>query len=346
MTLPINPRDFYRPLRRTSSIDEVVNLRSGSFGSGLNGASSNYSDSLRRNTAIRQNQSEFDYNDAAAAISRNSSVDAATTTIGSFVSNTASNVAAGANQIVGNITAGISGAVNTAVGNVAGLVGAVTNIIGLPQASKVFSTQEDMVSVISPEEGDWRVQIKVPDLGGGSIYDFGYGESSPGGNIIFFPVIPTMTLAHKANYTEVDIVHSNYPFVAYKNSRPDDITISCEWPVESIVDAKEWLTMVRIGRTLTKMYYGLSQNAGNPPPICTLKGFSFAENPVVLPDMPVICKSFQFDLKDDVSYVGVEKEYVPRVSSVSFTFATVYPRVAQRSFDISQFAQGSGVFRF
>lgn len=331
MTLPINPRSYNRSFNRTERIDQIVSTRGGGFGSGFNGATSDYADSLARNTAVRQNQSRFDYNDAVSAVKAGANT--ASQNIGSFtagaIGNAAGAVGGAVNKIAGSIGQNLQANFNNLVGNLGGTIG---SLLGFPQASKVFATKEDMVSVITPEEGDWRVQLKTPDI--------------IGGNIIVFPVVPSMTLSHKANYSEIDIVHSNYPFVAYKNSKPDDITVSCEWPVESIDDAKEWLTMVRIGRTLTKMFYGNSPDVGQPPPICTLKGFSFAENPTILPDMPVICKSFQIDLNPDVGYVGVEKEYVPRSSNVSFTFTTVYPRVAQRSFDITQFAQGTGVFRF
>lgn len=327
MTLPINPRSYNRSFQRTERIDEIVNIRGGGFGSGLNGATSDYADSLARNTAVRQNASQFDYNDAVSAVKKGANT--VSTQIGTFTSGAVGAIGGAAGKIAGAIGQGLQNNFAALTGNLGGTLG---NLLGFPQASKVFATQEDMVSVITPEEGDWRVQIKTP--------------SAIGGEIIYFPVVPNITLSHKANYSEIDIVHSNYPFVAYKNSKPDDITISCEWPVESIDDAKEWLTMVRIGRTLTKMFYGQSIDAGQPPPICTLKGFSFSENPTVLPDMPVICKSFQFELNNEVGYVGVEKEYVPRSSNVTFTLTTVYPRVAQRSFDIQEFSEGKGIFRF
>jgi len=334
MTLPINPRSYNRTYQRTERIDEIVNTRSGGFGSGFNGATSNYTDALSRNTAVRQNASRFDYNDAVSAVKAGANT--VSTNIGSFTSGAAGAIGGvagaiggAAGKIAGAIGQGLQNNFNAITGNLGGTIG---NLLGFPQASKVFATKEDMVSVITPEEGDWRVQLKTP--------------FAIGGETIYFPVVPSITLSHKANYSEIDIVHSNYPFVAYKNSKPDDITISCEWPVESIDDAKEWLIMVRVGRALTKMFYGQSIDAGQPPPICTLKGFSFAENPTILPDMPVICKSFQFELNPDVGYVGVEKEYVPRSSNVSFTLTTVYPRVAQRQFDISQFAEGNGIFRF
>jgi hypothetical protein len=298
MTLPINPSSYNRSFNRTERIDQIISTRGGGFGSGLNGATSDYADSLARNTAVRQNSSRFDYNDAVSAVKAGAKT--VSQNIGSFRS--------GAADAVGKIADSIGQNLATNFNNIVGNLGEVGSLLGFPQASKVFATNEDLVSVITPEEGDWRVQLKTP--------------STIGGNVIVFPVIPSITLAHKANYSEIDIVHSNYPFVGYKNSKPDDITVSCEWPVESIDDAKEWLTMVRVGRTLTKMFYGKSKDAGQPPPICTLKGFSFAEN------------------------VGVEKEYVPRSSNVSFTFTVVYPRVAQRSFDIEQFANGTGVFRF
>jgi hypothetical protein len=336
MTLPINPRSYNRTFARTERVDQIASIRGGGFGSGLNGATSNYSDSLARNTAVRQNQSQFDYNDAVSAVKAgantvSTNIGTFTSGVGGAISDAAGAVGGALQTVGGSIAQGLQANFNAITGNLGGAIG---NLLGFPQASKVFATEEDMVSVITPEEGDWRVQLKIPNT------------IVRNGEIIYFPVVPNITLSHKANYSEIDIVHSNYPFVAYKNSKPDDITISCEWPVESIDDAKEWLTMVRIGRTLTKMFYGQSIDAGQPPPICTLKGFSFAENPTILPDMPVICKGFQFELNPEVGYVGVEKEYVPRSSNVTFTLATVYPRVAQRSFDIGQFAAGKGIFRF
>lgn len=184
---------------------------------------------------------------------------------------------------------------------------------------------ETIVRAVPVETGDWRVRIAAP---------LGLGE-------ILFPVLPTMTLSHKATYSEVGLVHSNYQFLSYKNSQPDDIQITCDWPVETPQDALEWIKMILLGRSVTKMFYGASANLGNPPPICTLKGYGSNRNGVILPDTPVVIKGFSFDLKDDVNYIEFDGNYVPRLSTVTFTCTVIYNRNSQRAFDFVQYRQGN-----
>jgi hypothetical protein len=183
---------------------------------------------------------------------------------------------------------------------------------------------ETVVRPVPVDNGDWRVRIAAP---------LGLGD-------IIFPVLPALTLSHKANYKEDGLVHTNYQFLSYKNSQPDDITIACEWPVETEQDAKDWLSMILLGRSLTKMFYGASDYLGNPPPICTLRGYSGSNVGVILPDMPVVVKSFSFDLKDDVSYIEVKESFVPRLSTVTFTCAIVYNRNSQRAFNFDAYRRG------
>ena len=184
---------------------------------------------------------------------------------------------------------------------------------------------ETVVRAVPVEKGDWRVRIAAP---------FDYG-------IVVFPVLPTMTLSHKATYKEDGLVHTNYQFLSYKNSSPDDIQITCDWPVETPEDAADWLQMILIGRSLTKMFYGASANLGNPPPICTLKGYgSESSGGIILPDVPVVVKSFSFDLKDDVNYIEVEKNLVPRLSTVTFTCTIIYNRNSQRAFNWDDYRNG------
>ena len=194
----------------------------------------------------------------------------------------------------------------------------------------LFDTEEATVREVPVDPGDWRVRISAPDAIGG-------GE-------IVFPVLPNMTLAHRANYTDTGLVHTNYLFLAYKNSQVEDIQVSCEWPVETFNDCREYLEMVRLGRTLTKMFYGKSDNLGNPPPICTIKGYG--EGGVLLPDTPVVLKSFSLDLKDDTNYIEYEKNWIPRMSSVSITVGVVYNRNTQRSFNLLQYRNGQNAIKY
>lgn len=183
---------------------------------------------------------------------------------------------------------------------------------------------ETVVRAVPVDNGDWRVRISAP---------LKLGD-------IIFPVLPSMTLSHKANYGETGLVHTNYQFLSYKNSQPDDITITCEWPVETQQDAKDWLSMILLGRALTKMFYGASDYLGNPPPICTLREYSGSRTGAILPDTPVVVKSFSFDLKDDVNYIEVRESYVPRLSTVTITCAVVYNRNSQRAFNFDAYRRG------
>jgi hypothetical protein len=193
-----------------------------------------------------------------------------------------------------------------------------------------WDSPETVVRPVPTDTGDWRVRISAP---------LGLGD-------IIFPVLPNMTLTHKANYKEEGLVHTNYLFLAYKNSQTEDISISCEWPVETNEDGQEWLNMILLGRTLTKMFYGSSDNLGNPPPICTVKGYASGSNPIILPDTPVIVKSFSVDLKDDVNYIEINGNYVPRLSNISITVGVIYNRNTQRAFNLSSYRTGSNVIKY
>jgi hypothetical protein len=197
----------------------------------------------------------------------------------------------------------------------------------------LFDTIEAVVRPIPVDPGDWRVRIKPPDA-----VDGGQGAE------IVFPVLPSMTLTHRANYTETGLVHTNYLFLAYKNSQTEDITITCEWPVETKIDCIQYLDMVRLGRTLTKMFYGSSSYLGNPPPICTIKGYG--EGGVLLPDTPIVVKSFGLDLKDDVNYIEYNQNWVPRLSTVTFTVAVIYNRNTQRAFNIQEYRIGANRIKY
>jgi hypothetical protein len=303
-----------------ANLDDTVNRVSGALGSGLNGLSTGFAKGASNlSSAIQTNLNTGNLSSIAG-------------TVGS-VANQAAGIA---NSL---IASGLGSGLTSAAGflsQVGSISGAVNDLLSIARSANIpkglpsFSEPEDVVKVYPTSDGDWRVRISAP---------LGFGE-------IVFPVLPTLSLAHKANYQNIDLVHSNYPFIAYKNSGPDDISISCEWPVESVQDGKEYIQMILLGRTLTKMFYGTGSNVGQPPPICTLKGYSTNGIGKLLPDTPVIIKSFQVDLKDDVSYLQVDGDYVPRLSSISVTVAPIYSRTAQRSFNLESYRKGTGVIRY
>jgi hypothetical protein len=149
-----------------------------------------------------------------------------------------------------------------------------------------------------------------------------------------------MTISTKANYSPIDPVHNNYTFQAYKNSSVEDITIAGDFSCETETDAQYWIEATTFFKAATKMFYGNSENAGNPPVVCNLSGYG----PAVLNSVPIIIKSFSVDLPEDVNYVKCNTNFgtswVPIVSKISITVAPIYNRTRLRQFSIQQYVAG------
>lgn len=322
------------------NVDNLVNRLSGGVGSGLSGATNSFNSKTTSNLP-NVAQSLVSIGGIAAslaptnstlgnAISKVSQVGAAVAAVSGIAGQAQKTAEAIAS---GGLAAGAA-ALSASAANPSALANNLLQAarsINLPSVGPNFADPEVIVRAVPVSPEDWRVRISAPEAVGG-------GE-------IVFPVLPNMTLSHKANYTDTALVHTNYLFLAYKNSQAEDITISCEWPVETLQDIAEYIDMVRLGKALTKMFYGSSPNLGNPPPICTIKGYG--EGGALLPDTPIVVKSFSIDLKDDVNYVeDGNGNWIPRLSSISFVVSVIYNRNTQRSFNLLDYRFGAGGIRY
>ena len=262
-----------------------------------------------------------------------------------------SNLASDGARAINALTAGdaSSGGVGSgllqAAGAISAAAGALNNILSLGRAKNLPSGAElfqqiSRINVTPALEGDWRVRINCD-------FDtlFGYGTfprlSLTRG--LVFPFTPNMNISSKANYSTIDPVHSNFPFQAYKNSQVDDITISGDFPAETSTDGEYYLEATMFLRSATKMFYGEGAFAGNPPVICTLSGYG----PMLLNNIPVVVKSFQIELKDDVNYIEVTKDekstWVPVLSTLTVTLMPMYNRERLRKFNLQNFAAGKEI---
>ena len=198
---------------------------------------------------------------------------------------------------------------------------------------------------VKPEEKDWRVRISHPMLSDPSYPIFNILGNTNG---MVFPNLPTVNLGFTANYQQIDTVHTNYPFYAYKNSQPDEITITGRFTVQNQFDGKYWLASMHFLRTITKMYFGQGPNLGNPPPICTLNGYG----DFVFNEVSCIVKSFSISLPNDVDYIAVSLgtsvrreggsnlSYIPTASDITVVVQPVYSRDKIKSFNLDAFAKG------
>ncbi len=263
------------------------------------------------------------------------------------VSNGFSDLARGSSAI-NKLTGGnIAGSIQNYAAGISGFAGQLNNLLslgranGIPNGAESLAQQGSATELQPSPSNDWRVKIRLNNY-----YSYGeiFGQSNPlmdmiadnGG--VSWPYTPSVTLSTKANYTAVETTHSNYPFYAYKNSKVDDIQISGEFSVETKFDAAYWIAATTFFRSVTKMFFGSGENAGNPPPICILDGYGSS----VFKSIPVIVTSFSVDFKDDTNYIYYEptQTWVPILSTVSVTVVPVYNRARLRQFNLQEFSRG------
>jgi hypothetical protein len=148
---------------------------------------------------------------------------------------------------------------------------------------------------------DWRVRLSLADNS-----NYLYNAENPGildplrpSNGVIFPYTPQIATSYKANYSNYDLTHSNYRGYFYQNSYTDNITITAAFTAQNTVEANYLLAVIHFFRSVTKMFYGQSQNVGSPPPMCFLTGlgdYQFNRHPVLV-------TQFSYNLPADVDYI-------------------------------------------
>lgn len=197
---------------------------------------------------------------------------------------------------------------------------------------------------------DWRVKLSVP----------GHMQSSKmleilalTENQLVFPYTPNITITHAANYQPLDIVHSNYPYLAYQNSKVDNINVEATFYVEDSVEARYWVAAVHLLRSLTKMSFGKSENVGAPPPVVKLSGYG----DFVFNDVPVVVTNFTTIMPDNVDYISTglnltdvsenaepeQVSWAPTKSVLSMTLHPMYSREKIKRFNLNDFVNGQYV---
>lgn len=322
----------------SQKLNDTVNRLSGAAGTALNGFASGGAGALK----------------GAADTLGGSALGGIANTVQSSVSGAVGSLqeAAGA---VANVTADIAGSINklgiggdlasgiaNLAGNISSVAGQVNNLLSLkrganiPGGAELFSQTNKKIELISSTGNDWRVRLNAE----WSLFDspmFNLLRETGG---VVWPYLPNITVSTKANYTQIDPIHNNYPFMAYKNSQVDEISISGEFSAETETDAAYWIAATTFFKTATKMFFGQGANAGNPPIICILSGYGGS----VFNNVPVVVKSFSVDLKDDVNYVNCNtfgtNTWVPIMSNISVTVQPIYNRERLRKFSLRDYSTG------
>ena len=171
---------------------------------------------------------------------------------------------------------------------------------------------------------------------------------------VVFPYTPSVTVQHSANYTPQKLTHNNYTQYFYDNSEVSPITINGEFTVQNVNEGQYLLATIYFFRSVTKMFFGAGNGAGNPPPIVYLNGYG----QYYLPNVPCVVTNFSHTMPDAVDYMDIPEPglnynpYVtnpvlnstrlPTTSTISLTLQPVYSRLAQsQGFNLNDFARGA-----
>jgi hypothetical protein len=148
---------------------------------------------------------------------------------------------------------------------------------------------------------DWRLRLSLADNS-----DYLYNVENAfilnplkSSNGVIFPYTPQISTSYKANYNPTDLTHSNYRGYFYQNSYTDNVTITAAFTAQDTEEANYLLAVIHFFRSVTKMFYGQSQNLGSPPPMCFLTGFGDYQ----FNKHPVLVTSFNYNLPADVDYI-------------------------------------------
>lgn len=336
-----------------SNLDSTVGRLSGEIGTGLNGMTASVN-GLVSNASGALNGALAGVSGAMGGVGSTiqSLASNATGALGGIagqlggaagsISNTAASIGASLNKL-GLASGGVGGGLASLATSVSSAAGMVNNLLSmargknLPSGAELFSQSGAFVKLEAESASDWRVKINA-NFG---LFGSAFSRLSATGGFVF-PYLPQITVSSKANYTQIDPVHSLQPFYAYKNSQVDDIQISGEFSVENEMDAEYWIQGTTFLKTATRMFFGSGPNVGNPPIICNLTGYGAR----VFAGVPVVIKSFSVDFKDDVAYMKYDKggavpTWVPTMSTISITVAPIYNRTRLRQFNLSQYANGN-----
>lgn len=292
--------------------------------------------------------------------------------LGSAVDSLATDIGTNIGGMAKNVTGNIASAIDS-VTSATDLLSTARKML-LPLGGSVFKSV--LVDFLGPENAkDWRVRLSIP-------FNFFMGSAifaplvDAGG--LVFPYTPSINISHSAEYDEQAITHQNYPFLAYKHSKPGEIQITAPFYVEDASQAQYWIAVVHFLRSVTKMYTGDSSEQGSPPPILSLNAYGDH----VFKKVPVVVTSFDIRLDEGCDYISTKatagfstniksqvvnltqldssggnligglvsggvssllglESHVPTKSTISVTLKTIYSREAVRQFSLQSFVNGT-----
>lgn len=207
---------------------------------------------------------------------------------------------------VGNTANAVANGINTA-SNIGSALSNVSpdNVLSFIRGSALPNAGEAVGDIISSiaafsdsHSDDWRVRLSIPSWPSFRSSPVLAPLNAAGG--LVFPYTPQIQIEQSAKYNQIETIHSNYTFQAFKNSDPGTISITAPMNVEDSSQAMYWIAALHYLRSITKMFSGNDPKAGNPPPIVRLNGYGS----YVFNNIPVVITKFSLNLANDCDYIS------------------------------------------
>jgi hypothetical protein len=163
---------------------------------------------------------------------------------------------------------------------------------------------------------------------------------------ILFPYTPTISVAHQVEYSQYDVVHTNYQQNAYIKTRNPAIQVTGIFSSQTPEEAAYTVGVMHFLRVTSKMNFGMNdRDAGTPPPVLEFSAYgTYNFNRV-----PVLLGSFNFNYQDDVDYVeivtGGQATQIPSMMVIAMDLLPQYSPDVQLSFNLNEFSSGVGYKR-
>lgn len=159
---------------------------------------------------------------------------------------------------------------------------------------------------------------------------------------VVFPYTPTLQVGHQANYGTYDITHTIYQPQYYISTSNPTISITANFTANDIKEAEYTCAAIQFFKTATKSDFGESRptTAGTPPPILNLKVYD--KNPLHARATPVVVRSMNYTMPEDVNYVECQYGTVPTMMLLALELSVQHsPATVRKNFNISEFSSGS-----
>lgn len=165
--------------------------------------------------------------------------------------------------------------------------------------------------------------------------------SADGG--LVFPYTPTLQVGHAANYGTYDITHTIYQPQYYISTASPSISITANFTANDIQEAEHTAAAIQFLKTCTKMDYGRQRRgkgAGTPPPILNLRAYS--RNALHAKATPVVIRSMNYTMPEDVNYVETANGIVPTMLLLAVELSVqISPATVRDRFNIDTFSKGN-----